>query len=73
MNSSLSTVKITELPDGPFRKKWYHKRFAFVCLMSVGEVVSLIFFDVLLKVPLTRSYVPNFQGHTMHRFEMVAV
>ena len=66
-------MKITELPDGPFRRKWYRKLLAFVELMYVGEVVLLLFFEVLLEKQLTLSYVPNFQEPTMHCVEMVAV
>ena len=39
----------------------------------VGEVVLLLFFEMLLEKRLTRSNVSNFQGHTMHGVEMVAV
>ena len=42
-------MKITELPDGPFRRKVYRKLLAFVLLMYVGELVLLLFFEVLLK------------------------
>ena len=47
-----------------------------VCAIDVGrvgEVVLLLFFEALLEKRLTLSYVPNFQGHTMHCVEMVAV
>ena len=66
-------MKVTELSEGPFGRNKNYKLLALKCLMYVGEVVLLLFFEVLLEKRLTLSYVPNFQGHTMHCVEMVAV
>ena len=49
------------------------KLLALNCLMYVGEVALLLFFEMLLEKRLTLSYVPNFQGHTMHIVEIVAI
>ena len=66
-------MKAAELPDGRYGLNKNFKLLALKCLMYVGEVVLSIFFEVLLEKRLTLSNVPNFQGHTMHCVEMVAV
>ena len=66
-------MKFTELPVGPLNRKSVPKLVALKSPMCVGEVVSIILFEVVLEKRLRPSYVPNFQGHTMHCVEMVAV
>ena len=66
-------MKVAELPDDRYGLNKNFKLLALKCLMYVGEVVLSIFFEVLLTERLTLPYVPNFQGHTMHCVEMVAV
>ena len=66
-------MKFTEISVGPLNRKSVPKLVALKCLMCVGEVVLSLFFEVLLAKRLTLSHVLNFQGHTMHCVEMVAV
>ena len=66
-------MKFTEIFVDPLNRKIVPKLVALKCLMCVGEVVSIILFELLLEKRLRLSYVPNFQGHTMPCLEMVAV